>query len=217
MARPRLRIHSFSVSLDGYGAGPNQTRQEPLGVGGEALHEWMFPTRTFRALQRQEGGETGLDDDFTARGFAGIGAWILGRNMFGPVRGPWPDQNWRGWWGANPPYHSHVFVLTHHPRPSLPMEGGTVFHFVTDGIEAALDRARSAAGDKDVRLGGGVSTIRQYLEARLVDEMHLAVSPILLGTGEALLSGIDLPALGYRRIEYSGSAKAAHYVITRAD
>lgn len=211
----RLRVHSFTISLDGYGAGPRQTQQEPLGIGGEELHGWMVHTRTFHAMQRREGGDTGPDDDLTAQGFANIGAWILGRNMFGPVRGPWPDENWRGWWGANPPYHAPTFVLTHHPRASLTMEGGTVFHFVTDGIEAALERARSAAGDKDVRLLGGADTIRQYLRARLVDEMHLAVSPILLGGGESLFAGIDLPKLGYRCSEYVATNKAAHYVITR--
>ena len=211
----RLRVHSFTISLDGYGAGPRQTQQEPLGIGGEELHGWMVHTRTFHVMQRREGGETGPDDDLTAQGFANIGAWILGRNMFGPVRGPWPDENWRGWWGANPPYHAPTFVLTHHPRASLTMEGGTVFHFVTDGIEAALERARSAAGDKDVRLLGGADTIRQYLRARLVDEMHLAVSPILLGGGESLFAGINLPKLGYRCSEYIATNKAAHYVITR--
>ena len=211
----RLRVHSFTISLDGYGAGPHQTQQEPLGIGGEELHEWMINTRTFHEMQRQEGGDTGPDDDLTAQGFANIGAWILGRNMFGPVRGPWPDESWRGWWGANPPYHAPTFVLTHHPRPSLTMEGGTVFHFVTEGIEAALERARSAAGDKDVRLLGGADTIRQYLQARLVDEMHIAVSPILLGGGESLFAGIDLPNLGYRCSEYVATKKAAHYVITR--
>ena len=211
----RLRVHSFTISLDGYGAGPRQTQQEPLGIGGEELHGWMVHTRTFHAMQRREGGETGPDDDLTAQGFANIGAWILGRNMFGPVRGPWPDENWRGWWGANPPYHAPTFVLTHHPRASLTMEGGTVFHFVTDGIEAALERARSAAGDKDVRLLGGADTIRQYLRARLVDEMHLAVSPILLGGGESLFAGINLPKLSYRCSEYIATNKAAHYVITR--
>lgn len=211
----RLRVHSFTISLDGYGAGPRQSQQEPLGIGGEELHGWMVHTRTFHAMQRREGGETGPDDDLTAQGFANIGAWILGRNMFGPVRGPWPDENWRGWWGANPPYHAPTFVLTHHPRASLTMEGGTVFHFVTDGIEAALERARSAAGDKDVRLLGGADTIRQYLRARLVDEMHLAVSPILLGGGESLFAGINLPKLGYRCSEYVATNKAAHYVITR--
>jgi dihydrofolate reductase len=213
----RLRVHSFSISLDGYGAGPDQAEHQPLGVGGEALHEWTVRTRTFRGLHGDEDGDTGPDDDFTAAGFAGIGAWILGRNMFGPVRGPWPDQRWRGWWGEDPPYHTPVFVLTHHPRPSLTMEGGTVFHFVTEGMEAALERARSAAGEKDVRLGGGVATIRQYLRARLVDEMHLAVAPILLGRGEALLSGLDLPALGYRCTEHTASARATHYVLTRVD
>ena len=211
----RLRVHSFTISLDGYGAGPRQTQQEPLGIGGEELHGWMVHTRTFHSMQRREGGETGPDDDLTAQGFANIGAWILGRNMFGPVRGPWPDENWRGWWGANPPYHAPTFVLTHHPRASLTMEGGTVFHFVTDGIEAALERARSAAGDKDVRLLGGADTIRQYLRARLVDEMHLAVSPILLGGGESLFAGINLPKLGYRCSEYVATNKAGHYVITR--
>jgi dihydrofolate reductase len=213
----RLRVHGFSISIDGFGAGPNQSRQEPLGVGGEALHDWTVGTRTFHAMQRREGGSTGIDDDITARGFDGIGAWIMGRNMFGPVRGPWPDESWRGWWGANPPYHSPTFVLTHHPRPSLTMEGGTVFHFVTDGIEAALQRAREAAGAKDIRLLGGAATIRQYLEARLVDEMHMAVSPILLGSGEPLLAGLDLPALGYRCREHVASDKATHYIITRAE
>jgi dihydrofolate reductase len=203
--------------MDGYGAGPRQSQQEPLGVGGEALHDWMLGTRTFHTMQRREGGTTGIDDDITARGFDGIGAWIMGRNMFGPVRGPWPDEAWRGWWGSNPPYHAPAFVLTHHPRPSLSMEGGTVFHFVTDGIEAALERAREAAGVKDVRLLGGASTIRQYLEARLVDDMHLAVSPILLGGGEPLLTGIDLPALGYGCTEHVSSDKATHYVIARAE
>jgi dihydrofolate reductase len=211
----RLRVHGFTVSLDGYGAGPNQSKVEPLGVGGEELHDWMVHTRTFHAMQRKEGGEVGTDDDITARGFDGIGAWIMGRNMFGPVRGPWPDESWRGWWGANPPYHAPAYVLTHHPRPSLTMEGGTVFHFVTDGIEAALEQARSAAGDNDIRLLGGAATIRQYLEARLVDDMHFAVSPILLGSGESLLAGLDLQALGYRCSGYTATAKAAHYEITR--
>jgi dihydrofolate reductase len=211
----RLRVHGFSISIDGFGAGPNQSTQDPLGVGGEALHDWMVQTRTFHALQGREGGSTGVDDDFTARGFAGIGAWILGRNMFGPVRGPWPDDTWRGWWGKNPPYHAPVFVLTHHPRPPQTMEGGTVFHFVTEGIEAALDRARRAAGDKDIRRGGGAATIRQYLKAGLLDEVHVAVSPILLGSGEPLLAGLDLPSLGYRRTEHVGTANATHYVFAR--
>lgn len=213
----RLRVHSFTVSLDGYGAGRNQSLAQPLGAGGEQLHEWMIHTKTFHAMQRKEGGETGIDNDITARGFEGIGAWILGRNMFGPIRGPWPDDNWRGWWGKNPPYHAPTFVLTNHRRAPLTMEGGTVFHFVTDGIESALEQARKAAGDKDIRLLGGASTIRQYLEARLVDDMHFAVSPILLGSGESLLAGLDLEALGYRCTEYTPTARAAHYVITRIE
>jgi dihydrofolate reductase len=211
----RLVVHNYTISLDGYGAGPSQSKSEPLGVGGEDLHGWMIGTRTFHAMQRKEGGEVGIDDDITARGFEGIGAWIMGRNMFVPVRGPWPDESWRGWWGANPPYHAPTFILTHHPRPSLTMEGGTVFHFVTDGIEAALEAARAAAGDKNIRLLGGASTIRQYLHARLVDEMNIAVSPILLGSGEPLFPGIDLKGLGYRCSHYLGTAKAAHYTITR--
>jgi dihydrofolate reductase len=211
----RLLVRSFTISLDGYGAGPHQTKENPLGVGGEELHDWLVNTRTFKRMQRREGGDTGVDEDFAARGFEGIGAWILGRNMFGPVRGPWPDESWRGWWGANPPYHAPVFVLTHHKRPPLEMEGGTVFHFVTDGIHAALEQAQAAAGDQDIRLLGGASTIRQYLQAKLVDEMHFAVSPLLLGSGEHLLGGLDLPALGYRCTECVPSARAVHYVIGR--
>ncbi len=214
---PRLRVHAFAISLDGYGAGPDQRLEAPLGRGGEALHEWVYPTRTFRRLFGKEDGETGTDDDFAARGFDNVGAWILGRNMFGPVRGPWPDESWKGWWGENPPYHAPVFVLTHHARPSLAMEGGTVFHFVTDGIEAALEAARAAAGGRDVRLGGGAATIRQYLVARLVDEMHVAVSPVLLGSGEPLLAGLDLPALGYEVTEHMASRKATHVVLARRD
>jgi dihydrofolate reductase len=213
---PRLLVLSFSISLDGYGAGPNQTKEEPLGVGGEDLHDWLVNTRTFKRMQKQEGGDTGVDEDFAARGMSGIGAWIMGRNMFGPVRGPWPDESWRGWWGKNPPYHAPTFVLTHHPRPPQEMEGGTVFHFVTEGIHEALERAKAAAGDKDIRLLGGASTIRQYLQARLVDEMHLGVTPILLGSGEHLLGGLDLPALGYRITQSVPSARAVHYVITRS-
>jgi dihydrofolate reductase len=212
---PKLRVHGFSVSLDGYGAGPRQDLHDPLGVGGEALHEWLLDTRTFRAMSRKEGGRTDADDDFVARGFANVGAWILGRNMFGPVRGPWPDDAWQGWWGKNPPYHTPVFVLTHHPRPSVEMAGGTTFHFITDGIHAALERAAAAAGDGDVRLGGGVATIRQYLEARLVDEMHVAVAPRLLGDGEALWTGLDLPALGYRCVEHVPTPNATHVVLAR--
>jgi dihydrofolate reductase len=213
---PRLLVSAFSISLDGYGAGPRQSRAEPLGVGGEALHDWFVNTRTFRQTHGGEGGEGGIDEEFAERSMAGLGAWIMGRNMFGPVRGPWPDDSWRGWWGKNPPYHTPVFVLTHHARPPLEMEGGTVFHFVTDGIHAALDRARAAAGDRDIRLGGGVSAVRQYLEARLIDEMHIAVSPILLGSGEHLFGGLDLLALGYRCAASVPSTKAVHYTIARA-
>jgi len=209
-------VLGFSISLDGYGAGPRQSQENPLGVGGEGLHDWLVSTRSFKRTHGGgEGGEAGVDDDFAARSMTDIGAWILGRNMFGPIRGPWPDEAWRGWWGANPPYHVPVFVLTHHARPPLEMEGGTVFHFVTEGIHAALERARAAAGGQDVRLGGGAATIRQYLQARLVDEMHLAVSPILLGSGEHLLADLDLPALGYRCAQCVPSEKAVHYVIAR--
>lgn len=212
---PKLRVHAFAISLDGYGAGPDQDLDNPLGRGGTAMHEWFYPTRTFQQMFGKEEGTTGIDDDFAARGFENIGAWILGRNMFGPVRGPWPDESWRGWWGENPPYHVPVFVLTHHARAPLEMEGGTVFHFVTDGIEVALSRASEAAGDRDVRIGGGVATIRAYLSARLVDHMHLAVAPVLLGGGEALLAGIDLPALGYAVVEHVPSEKATHVVIAK--
>jgi dihydrofolate reductase len=211
----RLRVHSFSVSADGFGAGPSQDLEHPLGVGGLAMHEWVFATRTFHEMHGKEGGAAGVDDDFAARGFAGIGAWILGRNMFGPVRGPWPDGAWKGWWGETPPYHVPVFVLTHHARPSLTMLGGTVFHFVTGGIHEALSRARDAAGDRDVRAGGGVATLRQYLEARLVDEMHLAITPVVLGTGEPLFAGLDLLRLGYRVTESVTTAAAMHLVLTR--
>lgn len=211
----RLRVHCFAVSLDGYGAGLQQSLQQPMGAGGMALHDWAFQTQTFCRMFGMPGGATGPDDDFAARGFAGIGAWILGRNMFGPIRGPWPDDAWKGWWGDEPPYHCPVFVLTHHARPPIEMKGGTVFHFVTDGIVAALARARQAAQGRDVRLGGGVATLRQYLRAGLVDEMHLSVAPVLLGNGEALYAGLDLPALGYRREQHVSTAHATHVVFTR--
>ena len=211
----RLSVRSFAISLDGFGAGPGQSREAPLGEGGLALHEWMFATRTARQMFGQEGGETGVDDDFAARGFENVGAWILGRNMFGPVRGPWPDASWRGWWGENPPYHTPVFVLTHHAREPLEMAGGTTFHFVTDGIESALHQARSAANGRDVRLGGGVHTVREYLEARLIDELHLVVSPVLLGSGEAFFAGIDLPLLGYRCVGRVPGVRAMHVVIKK--
>jgi len=212
----KLRVHSFSISLDGFGAGPNQDLANPLGVGGLALHQWFFATRTFQKMHGRDGGATGIDDDFAARGFADIGAWILGRNMFGPIRGTWPDDTWKGWWGDNPPYHTPVFILTNHPRPSIAMDGGTVFHFVDGGTNAALTRATEAAMGRDVRLGGGVATIRQYLQAALVDEMHLAISPVLLGSGEHLLGGIDTLKLGYRCTEHVATANATHVVLTRS-
>jgi dihydrofolate reductase len=211
----KLRVHAFSISLDGYGAGPGQDLANPLGVGGGKLHEWAFATRTFRQMFGQEGGSTGIDDEMAAKGFANIGAWIMGRNMFGPVRGPWSGEAWKGWWGGNPPYHCEVFVLTHHPRASFGMDGGTTFHFVTDGIHAALERAKVAANGRDVRVGGGADTIRQYVRAGLVDEMHLAISPTLLGAGEHLLAGIDLPRLGYRCAEHIPTPNAMHVVINR--
>jgi dihydrofolate reductase len=211
----RLRVQAFSVSIDGFGAGPNQDIDNPIGVGGLKMMDWARSTRTFQQMHGQQGGTVGVDDDFVARSFADIGAWILGRNMFGPIRGPWRDDAWKGWWGANPPYHTPVFVLTHHARASLTMEGGTTFHFVTDGIHAALERAREAAGLKDVRLGGGVATIRQYLRAGLIDELHLAIAPELLGTGEHLLGGIDLRSLGYRITKHVPTEPVTHLVLTR--
>lgn len=211
----KLRVACFSLSLDGYGAGPGQSLAAPLGVGGEHLHGWMTGTRTFHAMVGKPGGTTGVDDEFTARGFENVGAWIMGRNMFGPVRGPWPDESWRGWWGETPPYHCPVFVLTHQARAPLEMQGGTVFHFVTGGAREALDRARAAAAGKDVRVGGGAATIRQYLQAGLLDELHLAVSPVLLGSGEALFAGLDLPALGYRVAEHVQTEQAMHVVLAK--
>ena len=214
--RSKLRVNCFSISLDGYGAGPQQTLENPLGVGGMALHEWVFPTQAFQQMHGADtGGTTGIDNDFAVRGMAGLGAWILGRNMFGPIRGEWPDEQWKGWWGENPPYHVPVFVLTHHPRASIVMEGGTTFHFVTEGIQAALSRAREAAQGKDVRLGGGVATVRQYLEAGLIDELHLAFAPVLLGQGENLFAGLDLPKLGYQCTEHVPSPNATHVVLTK--
>src|SRR5262245_26534315 len=212
----RVRIQSFTVSLDGFGAGVEQSLQNPLGVGGESLHGWLLPTRTFQSMfGRPDEGTLGVDDDFARRGMENLGAWILGRNMFGPVRGPWPDDQWKGWWGEEPPYHCQVFVLTHFPRAPLEMKGGTVFHFVTDGIEAALRRAKEAAGGRDVRIGGGVATVRQYLKARLIDQLHLAHRPVLLGRGENLFAGVDLPALGYQCHEHIQGERATHLVLRR--
>jgi len=211
----KLKVCSFGISIDGFGAGPAQSLENPLGRGGTGLHQWAFPTRTFQRMFGNEDGTTGTDDDYAARGFENIGAWIMGRNMFGPLRGSWPDESWRGWWGNNPPYHTPVFVLTHHARAPLVMEGGTTFHFVTDGIQAALERATEAANGKDIRVGGGVATIRQYLRAGLIDEMHLAISPVLLGSGEHLFEGIDLLQLGYQCSEHVSTPNATHVVLSR--
>jgi len=213
---PQVRVESFTISLDGYGAGPDQSLQAPLGVGGEHLHQWMMPTRTFQSMVfGKAGGTTGVDDDYAARGFRNVGAWILGRNMFSPIRGPWPDLNWKGWWGDSPPYHVPVFVLTHHARPVLEMAGGTTFHFVTGGIHEALERARAAAGAQDVRIGGGADTIRQYLREGLIDELHIAISPVLLGRGERLFEDVDLRAKGYACVEFVATEKATHVVLRR--
>ena len=214
----KVRVNAFSISLDGYGAGPDQDLDNPLGVGGMAVHGWFRGTKTFVQMVgggSGEGGRGGVDDDFAARGFENVGAWILGRNMFGPVRGPWANDSWKGWWGENPPYHVPVFVLTHHARAPIPMAGGTTFHFVTEGIHVALERAKEAAQGKDVRIGGGVSVIRQYLAAGLIDELHLVVSPVLLGRGEQLLSGIDTVRLGYRVLEHARSELATHVVLAK--
>ena len=211
----KLRVQSFAVSLDGFGAGPGQALEHPLGVRGPELMEWFFATRYWRAMHGQDGGETGVDNAMAEQGFQGIGAWILGRNMFGPVRGPWPDDRWRGWWGDEPPYHTPVFVLTHHARAPLSMAGGTEFRFVTDGIRSALDQAMAAAGGRDVRLGGGVATIRQYLAARLIDALHLVVRPVLLGAGENLFQGIDAHALGYECARHVAGERALHVFLCR--
>ncbi len=211
----KLRVHCFGVSLDGFGAGPNQDLNNPMGVGGMGLHQWVFPTRSFQKMIGKEGGTTGIDNDFADRGWNRIGAWILGRNMFGPIRGAWPDDQWKGWWGDNPPYHTQVFVLTHHPRTSIRMEGGTTFHFVTEGIQVALKHAREAADGLDVRVGGGAATIRQYLQAGLVDQLHIAMSPTVLGHGESLFAGLDLLKLGYKVTEHVASPAALHVVLSK--
>jgi len=213
----KVRVASFAISVDGYGAGPNQDINNPLGVGGTALHDWSFPTRTFQRMFGADGGTSGVDDDFAARGFENLGAWIMGRNMFGPIRGPWPDENWKGWWGNKPPYHTPVFVLSHHPRASIAMAGETTFHFVTGGIREALQLATEAANGRDIRIGGGVATVREYLHAGLIDEMHVAISPIILGSGEPLFAGIDLTALSYRCTEHVATASALHVVITKRE
>jgi dihydrofolate reductase len=214
---PRVCVGAFSLSLDGFGAGPDQSLQNPIGVNGMELHNWLFKTRTFRKMHGQDGGETGVDDQFAMRSFENVGAWILGRNMFGPVRGPWPDESWKGWWGANPPYHVPVFVLTHHARSPIVMEGGTTFYFITDGVESALRQACDAAQGRDVRIGGGVSTIRQYLQAKLIDEMQLAMAPVFLGKGEALFAGIDVRTLGYACTEQISTPNAIHLIVKKQD
>lgn len=219
----KVRVNAFGVSVDGYGAGCDQTLANPMGVGGMALHQWVLGTKTFRSMHADfaksltgdDVGRGGVDDELAARGFENLGAWIMGRNMFGPQRGPWSDDEWKGWWGENPPYHVPVFVLTHHARAPITMLGGTTFHFVTEGIHSALTRAKEAAQGKDVRIGGGVATIREYLIAGLIDELHLVISPVLLGRGESLFAGIDLVSLGYTRKEHAVSEHATHMVLTK--
>lgn len=211
----KVIVSGFSLSIDGYGAGPDQSLEDPLGKRGKELHGWQFGTRRFHEMIGKEGGSEGIDDDFATRSMEGFGAFILGRNMFGPVRGEWPDEKWKGWWGDNPPYHAPTYVLTHYPRDPVEMDGGTVFHFVIDGIAAALEQASEAAGEKNVKIGGGVSTVRQYLQAGLVDEMHLAISPVVFGQGEAMFAGLNLPALGFRVIEHAATDAATHIVLAR--
>lgn len=214
----KVRVAGFGVSLDGFSAGTDQSLEFPLGKRGPEIFQWFFPTRTFRAMHAEPGGPEGtdgVDNDYAFRSMDGFGAFILGRNMFGPIRGEWPDDQWKGWWGDNPPYHAPTFILTHYPREPIVMEGGTTFYFVTDGIESALEQAKAAAGKLDVKIGGGVSTVRQYLRARLVDEMHLAVSPVLLGQGENLFAGLDLRALGYAVTSKEASENATHIIVTK--
>lgn len=212
---PKVRVAAFSISLDGFGAGPRQDIEHPLGIRGTELHSWFFETQIFKKMHGESGGSHGIDNDFAARSFENVGAWVLGRNMFGPVRGPWPDDSWKGWWGEEPPYHVPTFVLTHHPRKSVEMKGGTTFHFVTDGIHSALQRAKDTAKDKDVRIGGGIATIQQYLRARLIDELHLAFRPILMGSGENLFVGIDMRALDYSCTEHVSTEQAMHVILTK--
>ncbi|HZP99848.1 MAG TPA: dihydrofolate reductase family protein [Reyranella sp.] len=211
----KVKVAGFGVSLDGFGAGADQSLENPLGVRGPELFQWFFPTRTFREMIGKDDGETGPDDDFGRRAMAGFGAFILGRNMFGPIRGEWPDDQWKGWWGDNPPYHAPTFILTHYPRAPIEMLGGTVFHFITGGIEEALHKARAAAGPKDIKIGGGVETVRQYIQAGHVDEIHLAMAPVAIGQGEPLFSGLDLRALGYRTVEHVPTARATHIVLAK--
>ncbi len=211
----KLKVTAFSVSMDGFGAGPYQSLENPLGERGEELHEWMFPTKVFQQMMGTENGTEGTDNEFAKKSFENIGAWIMGRNMFGHSRGPWPDDGWKGWWGDNPPYHVPVFVLTHYDREPIPMKGGTTFYFVSDGIESALEKAKEAANGKDIRIGGGTSTVRQYLQAGLIDEIHLAFSPVFLGSGEHLFEGIDIPKLGFSEPKVTYGEKASHLVLKK--
>ncbi|MBB3918410.1 dihydrofolate reductase family protein [Rhizobium fabae] len=211
----KVRVAGFSVSVDGFGAGPEQSLNDPLGKRGPDMFQWFFHTRTFRAMTGKDDGSSGIDEDYASRAMANFGAFILGRNMFGPIRGEWPDDAWKGWWGPNPPYHTPTYILTHYPREPIVMEGGTTFYFITGGIHEALEKAKAAAGAKDVKIGGGVSTVRQYLQAGLIDELHFAVSPVVLGQGEAMFSGIDLPALGFRVTEHVASEHATHIVLAK--
>ena len=211
----KLRVQCFGISIDGYSAGPNQSLENPLGVRGPELMEWLFETRTWQQMHGLPGGETGTDDGLAARSMKEFGAWILGRNMFGPVRGPWPDESWKGWWGEEPPYHVPTFVLTHHPRAPIPMKGGTEFRFVTSGIHEALAQAREAGAGRDGRLGGGVATVREYLTAGLVDELHLAVRPVLLGSGESLFAGLDVRELGYACTRHLAGERALHVFLEK--
>jgi dihydrofolate reductase len=211
----KVKVAGFSVSLDGFGAGADQSMDNPLGVNGTDMFQWFFPTKFFQTMIGKDDGETGPDNDFGTRAMEGFGAFIMGRNMFGPVRGPWPDDSWKGWWGENPPYHAPTLVMTHHPRPPIEMEGGTVFHFVADGIESALKQARAAAGAKDIKIAGGVATVKQYVQAGHVDEIHLAMAPVAIGQGEPLFSGLDLRALGYRTVEHVATERATHIVLAK--
>lgn len=211
----KVKVAAFSISLDGFGAGPDQSEQNPLGKRGQELHNWFYPTKSFQNMIGKEGGTQGTDNDLAEKSFENVGAWIMGRNMFGPIRGPWPDDQWKGWWGDNPPYHVPVFVLTHHEREPLVMEGGTTFYFVTDGIESALEKAKNVSHGKEIRIGGGVSTVRQFLQAGLIDELHLAISLVFLGTGEHLFSGIDLPGLGFTQIEKINGEGAMHILLKK--
>ena len=212
---PKVRVAAFSLSVDGFGAGPEQSLNDPLGKRGKELHQWFFGTRTFRAMFGTEGGSTGVDETYASKGNSGFGAFILGRNLFGPVRGDWPDESWKGWWGENPPYHAPTFILTHYPRQPIVMEGGTTFHFITGGIEEALKQARVASGGKDIKISGGVSTVRQFLQAGLIDGMHFAIAPVVLGSGEAMFAGIDLPSLGFRVTSHESTEHATHIVLSK--